>query len=55
MKRLIAALVLLAACGASQVKVAPVTIEPIHITVDVNVHDAAKTGQTSQTGQAQQP
>lgn len=48
MKRLFAALVLLAACGAQQVKVAPVTIEPIHITVDVNVHDAAKTGQPQQ-------
>ena len=53
MKRLMAALVMLAACGASQVKVAPVTIEPIHITVDVNVHDAA--AKTGQTGQAQQP
>lgn len=35
----IVAVVLLSACGATQVKVEPVQIQPIHITVDVNVHD----------------
>jgi hypothetical protein len=39
MKRLLTALCLLAACGAQQVKVEPVRIQPIHITVDVNLHD----------------
>ncbi len=34
--------VLAAACGAQQVNVAPVKIEPIHITVDVNVKDTQK-------------
>ncbi len=37
MKSLIA-LVMLAGCGAS-LKVQPVTVNPIHVTVDVNVHD----------------
>ncbi len=31
--------VLLGACGAQQVKVEPVKVQPIHITVDVNLHD----------------
>lgn len=35
----IALAVLLAACGATQVKVDPVKVQPIHITVDVNLHD----------------
>lgn len=32
----------LAACGPTQVNVAPVKIQPIHVTVDVNLHDAAR-------------
>ena len=28
------------ACGATHVKVEPVRLEPIHVTVDVNVHPA---------------
>jgi hypothetical protein len=36
----VAALALLAACPAQQVKVEPVKIEPIHITVDVNLRDS---------------
>ena len=32
------ALVVLCACG-SRLKVDPVRIEPIHMTIDVNVHD----------------
>ena len=31
----------LASCGTQGVKVEPVQIQPIHITVDVNVHDRA--------------
>lgn len=38
--RALAVLLVLGACGA-QVKVAPVKIEPIHITVDVNIHEGA--------------
>jgi hypothetical protein len=37
MKRAVLLLVL-GACGA--VQVAPVKVEPIHVTVDINVHDA---------------
>ena len=29
----------LAACGMQHVKVEPVTVQPIHITVDVNLHN----------------
>ena len=32
---------LVAACGTSHVQVAPVTVQPIHMTIDVNVHDGA--------------
>jgi hypothetical protein len=32
-------LALAAACGAVQVQ--PVKVDPIHVTVDVNVHDAS--------------
>jgi hypothetical protein len=38
MKYLVA-LFVLAGCAAQQVKVAPVKVEPIHLTIDVNVHD----------------
>jgi hypothetical protein len=42
MKKLVL-LLLFAACGGTHlVKVEPVTVAPIHVTVDVNVHDAAK-------------
>lgn len=30
---------LLAACGPSRLRVEPVKVEPIHLTIDVNVHD----------------
>ncbi len=30
----------LAACTAQTVRVEPVKVEPIHVTVDVNLHDA---------------
>ena len=31
-----------AACGTQRVRVDPVTVQPIHVTVDVNVHDQPK-------------
>lgn len=34
------AAVALGACGATHVNVAPVQIQPIHMTIDVNLHDA---------------
>lgn len=34
------ATVALVACGSQTVRVEPVKVEPIHVTVDVNVHDA---------------
>lgn len=40
MKRIVVA-VLLAACGAQHVKVEPLQIQPIHITVDVNLNEQA--------------
>ena len=45
MKKLVLLLVLGACGGTHLVKVEPVTLAPIHVTVDVNVHDqdAAKT------------
>lgn len=30
----------LVSCGSQTVRVEPVKVEPIHVTVDVNVHDA---------------
>jgi hypothetical protein len=32
-------LISLTACGLNHVKVEPVTVQPIHITVDVNLHN----------------
>jgi len=42
MKRMLVAVVLLGGCGAFSVQ--PVKIQPIHITVDVNLHDPDKPG-----------
>jgi hypothetical protein len=40
MKRLVLAIsVMLATACGTLVRVEPVTVQPIHITVDVNVHD----------------
>lgn len=41
MKRLLT-LLLLGGCGMTRVKVDPVQVQPIHITVDVNVREAPK-------------
>jgi hypothetical protein len=38
----IAATAVLAACGPTQVNVAPVKIQPIHMTIDVNLHDGGQ-------------
>jgi hypothetical protein len=32
------------ACGVHTVRVEPVKVEPIHVTVDVNLHDASTAG-----------
>lgn len=39
---LAAAGLVLAACGPTRVNVAPVQIQPIHMTIDVNLHDGDK-------------
>lgn len=39
MIRLIASIALLGGCLSQRVRVEPVKVEPIHITVDVNLHD----------------
>ena len=40
MKLIVAAMFALAAgCGLTTMKVAPVKVEPIHMTVDVNLHE----------------
>jgi hypothetical protein len=33
-------LLLVAACGMTSVKLEPVKVEPIHMTIDVNLHDS---------------
>jgi len=38
----IAAAAALAACGPTNVNIAPVKIQPIHMTIDVNLHDASQ-------------
>jgi hypothetical protein len=35
----IIATILAAACGPQHVKIDPVTVRPIHLTIDLNVHD----------------
>lgn len=42
MKRVLVLLVLFAAaCGTQNLRLAPVKVEPIQMTIDVNVHDAS--------------
>lgn len=43
MKFLLSLVIVLTACGTSHVKVAPVTVRPIHMTIDVNLHDGVET------------
>lgn len=40
--RLAAAATLLAACAPTQVNIAPIKVQPIHMTIDVNLHDPSK-------------
>jgi hypothetical protein len=42
MKYLLLVMLALAGCGAQRVKVEPLTVEPIHLTIDVNVHDQSQ-------------
>jgi hypothetical protein len=51
LKRISIALVLVAGCGATHVKVEPVKVQPIHITVDVNLKDGAGSSTPSATGE----
>jgi hypothetical protein len=51
MRKIWIAVVLVAGCGATHVKVEPVKVEPIHITVDVNLKD----GQPNPTGEVKPP
>jgi hypothetical protein len=37
--RVLVMLVLAAGCASQKVRVEPVKVEPIHVTVDVNLHD----------------
>lgn len=41
MKKWLLLALLCCACGTQTVRVEPVTVQPIHITVDVNLHDKA--------------
>jgi hypothetical protein len=43
LKFLLSLIITLAACGTSHVQVAPVTVQPIHMTIDVNVRDGVVT------------
>jgi hypothetical protein len=38
----LATVAVLAACGPTRVNVAPVQVQPIHVTIDVNLHDPAQ-------------
>lgn len=42
MKKLFIATILTAACGSQRLKIDPVTVRPIHLTIDLNVHDQDK-------------
>lgn len=40
---LVLAIAVLAACGTHTLRVEPVKVEPIHLTVDVNLHETSTT------------
>lgn len=44
--RLLAGSVFLGACVPQSIVIKPVRVEPIHMTVDVNIHDQAKKDKT---------
>jgi hypothetical protein len=39
----------LAACGTQNLKLEPVKVEPIHMTIDVNLHDSPNAANPSRT------
>jgi len=39
----------LAACGTTNLKLEPVKVEPIHMTIDVNLHDAGSPAKPAPT------
>lgn len=41
MSSLVLAVFALVACGTHTLRVEPVKVEPIHMTVDINLHDAS--------------
>jgi hypothetical protein len=47
----------LAACAPTQVNIAPIKVQPIHMTIDVNLHDAPQPPQKtiSQTARRSAP
>lgn len=49
---LVPAVALLAACGTHTLRVEPVKVEPIHLTVDVNLHETTSPGMTAGPGTA---
>lgn len=51
MRRFLIAVVLVTGCGATRVKVDPVKVQPIHITVDVNLKDSSR----APTGEGKAP
>ena len=38
----LAAAAALAACAPTQVNIAPIKVQPIHMTIDVNLHDGGQ-------------
>ena len=38
---IVLAVLMLGACGTQTLRVEPVKVEPIHMTVDINLHDAS--------------
>jgi hypothetical protein len=44
-----AVFVLAAGCGLTTMRVAPVKVEPIHMTVDINLHDEKPSGDSATT------
>lgn len=55
MKLLLITLVVATGCGLTTVRVQPVTVEPIHMTIDVNVHDQGQGAHTPTADEGKQP
>lgn len=41
MSSIVLAVLALVACGTQSLRVEPIKVEPIHMTVDINLHDAS--------------